>query len=313
MSHQAGWPAKIITPEELKRGLPPEMKAILLVGLNRFDQTWLWSEGIEGELKKFVAGGGKLIADSETVLPEGVAATKTALKVAAYTTQSKEDVSPQLLARNLENVRVLQSAMAGIEMPLATGSDTVWAVPHQNGDTQYVTVVNWGFEEGKKRLAGRQTAGRETGVEHDAAHLRRAERPKTLAAAGAKRRFDQRRLPPLRPAAARSRRARHHDGARQRRFWTATVATGASGVPVRLEISGNGDGATLFGSSGVPIKLPVGPSDAGTFQLSASELLLNGSAQAQLKATPAPVAAPDPPEIALRRFAARRRFLWSSR
>ena len=60
LCHAAGWPAKIITPEELKRGVPAGMNAILFVGLNRFDKSWVWYAGLEAPLMKFTAGGGRI-------------------------------------------------------------------------------------------------------------------------------------------------------------------------------------------------------------------------------------------------------------
>ena len=57
LCHQAGWPAKIVTPEELRRGLPPSVKALLLVGLPRVDDTWHWYDGLTPLLSAFVARG----------------------------------------------------------------------------------------------------------------------------------------------------------------------------------------------------------------------------------------------------------------
>jgi hypothetical protein len=150
LCHAAGWPAKIITPEELKRGLAPEMKSILLTGLNRFDDSWSWSNDLEKELKSFVARGGRIILDDESVVPNGVASTKTDLKIHSYVPQSETDWTPKLFARNKSNIQLLRAALQGVEKPIVTSDNpTIWAIPHQTADVQYVTVVNWGYEEGK--------------------------------------------------------------------------------------------------------------------------------------------------------------------
>ena len=78
LCHAAGWPGKIITPEALKRGLPPSMKAVLLVGLNDFDDTWHWHDGLGDALKKFTAGGGRVLLDDESIVPTGLPATQRA-------------------------------------------------------------------------------------------------------------------------------------------------------------------------------------------------------------------------------------------
>lgn len=306
LCHQAGWPARIVTPAELKRGMPPEMKTILLVGLNRFDKTWLWSDGIEGELKKFVAGGGRLISDSETVTPDGLNETVTAMQVAAYTSQTKTDISPELLERNADNAKMLQGAMNGAEKPIAVGSDTLWAVPHQNGDTQYVTVVNWAFEEDKNAsVVVKPQSGKLVWNTNRPIYDVQTGKKLTLAEAGnvdlTKDGFRLYALPPRDVAAPSVTTARGADG-----FWMATISTGESGVPVQLTIAGGGESATLFGSSGVPIKVPVGPTDNGTFDLSATELLTNQKAGAKLTATPQAVNAPDENQVALTNFAARK-------
>ncbi|HEY0072870.1 MAG TPA: LamG-like jellyroll fold domain-containing protein [Abditibacteriaceae bacterium] len=155
LCHAAGWPAKIITPEELKqsmlyRGLETEIKVILLTGLNRFDDSWLWSNDLEEELKSFVARGGKIILDDESVVPPGIAAAKTNLKIHSYVPQSDTDWTPKLFARNKSNIQLLRAAMQGVEKPIVTSDNpTIWAIPHQTGSNLYVTVVNWGHDESK--------------------------------------------------------------------------------------------------------------------------------------------------------------------
>lgn len=150
LCHAAGWPAKIVTPEELQRGLPEEMKVLLLTGLNRFDDSWAWSDGLEAQLRKFAAGGGKIVLDDESVMPQGIESLKTDLKIRSYVTQSDKDWTPKLFARNKDNIQKLRAALQGVEKPIVASDDsTIWAIPHQTGDVQYVTVVNWGYDETK--------------------------------------------------------------------------------------------------------------------------------------------------------------------
>lgn len=153
--HAAGWPARVITYQELLRGpLPSSMKAILLVGLDQTDESWNWGSGLTPTLQKFLDHGGRILTDDESTCP--VAFTKTGMKVAAYVTQSNFDPTPMLFARNAENISKLCSAMDGVPAPIAASeSQTVWAVPTECLDTQYVTVVNQGYAEGdeaKERL-----------------------------------------------------------------------------------------------------------------------------------------------------------------
>jgi len=141
VAHAAGWPAKIITPEELKRGLPSSMKAIMLVGLNHYDDSWHWYDGVANELQQFVDRGGRILKDDESVSP--VISTATGMAIRAYVVQSDTDQTNLLLNRNAGNIGKLRTAMTGIEAPIAkSGEPTVWAVPTRSGDTRYVTVVN---------------------------------------------------------------------------------------------------------------------------------------------------------------------------
>lgn len=141
LCHAAGWPARIVTPAELKRGLPPEMKALLLVGLNEIDSTWRWHDGLEPALKEFAARGGRILLDDESASP--VDAVRTGMSLAAYILQSNQDLTPLLLERNRGNIELLRRAMQGVEAPVASSADpTVWTVVSRAGDVDYVTVVN---------------------------------------------------------------------------------------------------------------------------------------------------------------------------
>jgi hypothetical protein len=272
LCHAAGWPAKIVTPEELKRGLDPGISALLLVGLNKIDNTWVWYQDLMDALNRFAARGGKILVDDESVSP--LPAIRTRMKVSAYLNQTgckaPKWASPsiQLFERNEENIGLLQKAMGNTPPPVAaSNSATIWAVPHTTGDVKYVTVVNWGYTPGTNAdqnvLAQTGTltwhtdrpiydvrAGRlVTGA--DAAHVNLTKDGFCLYA-----------LPPKpveKPALA-------LNGA------TATVDVGGTlGVPVRIDVHANNQTYTVFAASGTATKLPL--QKEGQNQVQATELL----------------------------------------
>jgi hypothetical protein len=149
IAHAAGWPARVITFQEIMRApLPASMKAIVLVGLDQPDDTWSWASGLEPALKQFVARGGRILADEESVCP--VTPTKTGMKVAAYVAGGNFDATPLLFKRNAENIAKLREAMAGVPAPIAASENPLlWAIPAECGDTQYVTAINQAFEDGE--------------------------------------------------------------------------------------------------------------------------------------------------------------------
>ena len=144
----AGWPARLVTRQELERGAPADVDALLLVGLNRVDwgqaNDWVWYEGVEKEMQAFAARGGKVLLDGESVAP--VEAVKTGTNFAPYVIQGPDETLPPLLERNRENGRRLSAALKGVEAPIArSDNERVWAVPSQAGNTQYVTLANWNW------------------------------------------------------------------------------------------------------------------------------------------------------------------------
>jgi hypothetical protein len=150
MCHAAGWPARVITYQELMRGaLPQSMKVLLLVGLDESDKTWAWGPGLDPMLRQFVERGGRILLDDESTCP--IDATRTSLKIAAYVPQSEIDSTPLLLERNRENIAILRDTLQGIEPPIATSDDpTAWMLPSRAGDVLYVTAVNWARAEGEE-------------------------------------------------------------------------------------------------------------------------------------------------------------------
>lgn len=150
LCHAAGWPARVVTFQEVQRGpLPTSMKALLFTGLAPGDGTWSPLKGLDPMLQQFTARGGRILLDDESVCP--IPATKTELRIASYVTQSELDATPRLLARNGDNIAKLRAALEGIEPPVATSDDPLaWAVPSRVKDTLFLTAVNWAFAEGEE-------------------------------------------------------------------------------------------------------------------------------------------------------------------
>ncbi len=324
LCHAAGWPARIITPEELKRGLPPGMKAVLLVGLNQFDDSWVWHEGLKDPLQRFAAGGGRILLDHESVSP--VKGTATGMKVAAYVTQTPLDQTPVLLGRNRDNLEKLRAAMEGVAKPVAASGDpTVWAVPARAGDTLYVTAVNQAMRDAdtgakipsnEASVAGQPVAPKESNKTHRVMRPQtgaltwntdrpiydvRLGRQITKAEAATvdlnKDAFRWYALPPApvtRPAVAV---APGPDG-----FYRATVTIKNGqpmrGIPVRLTVSKGNDAAAVYSATGLAAKLPLRNSDApGAYTVTATELLSGLSGAATVRPAGKPEAAPAPAEV----------------
>jgi len=278
LCHAAGFPAKIITPEELKRGLTPSMKSILLVGLNREDDTWLWSNGIEANLSNFIAGGGKILRDAQSVSP--VESIETDIKVRAYIaqgagTEGGEDRMPLILERNQANIGKLRKAMAGTEKPVAKSENpTIWAVPHTTGDVQYVTVVNWGLEKGKNasRIVKPQTGTLEWTTTRAIYDLDEGKATTLEAAKTVDLTLDGFQVyalpskavsqPVLTPSVG-------VDG-----FYQAKVdVSEMRGVPVEIKLTKGAESVMVYGASGENVKLPFRNDEATTIQLTATEML----------------------------------------
>ena len=301
----AGWPARIITPEELKRGLNPGMKAILLVGLNRFDSSWTWSDGLTEPLEQFVDGGGRILLDDESVCP--VPATSTGMKVNAYIVQGDLDKTPDLIARNLDNIARLRAAMKGVPAPVAVSTDpTVWAMPTRAGDTQYVTVVNQlmqtapePFRNANASASYRNMKGQIGAVSWNTTrpiYDVRLERQISPAEASkvdlTHDAFQWYALPPEPVSQPQISLGDGPDGYKQA-LVTMPGKSSMTGIPIELTVKRPDETVTLFTATGLPTRLPVRSEDAfGTCEVTAKELLSGLSAQAGLetKGIPAPEA-----------------------
>ncbi len=293
LCHAAGWPAKLITPEELKRGLPPSVKAILLTGLNKIDDSWHWYDGLTPDLQKFVQQGGRIISDNESVCP--VPATQTALKIYSYIAQNDADLSPLLFERNKENVAELRRAMAGIAAPFAASSEpTVWAAPTVAGDTQYVTVVNWASEKGKnasqfiRPQIGNLTWKTDRPI-YDVRLSRKITPEEAAKCDLTKEGFQYYACPPSEIVAPKITATAGAEG-----WFTARVTIGAKpmrGVPVQIDITKANETVTVYSATGLTAKLPLKATDApGTFHIKVTELLSGLTGETSVKTGVRPLA-----------------------
>jgi len=305
LCHAAGWPAKVVTPDELRRGLPPEMTALLLVGLTHVDDSWHWYDGLEPHLKAFAGRGGRILLDERSVCP--VPSVQTGIVSYAFVPPAADDVpqkfdqdhTPRLLRRNAPNIEKLRAAMEGAPPPLAASkSETLWAVPAVAGDVQYVTVVTWAWPEARTgtRVMRPQSGPLAWHTDRPIYDVRLGRRVTPEEAASVELSgygFRWYALPPAEPTAPAVTVAPGPDG-----FYTATVALTdqpTRGVPVQLSLRNGNDTATVFSASGLTAKLPVTALLPGRYTLTATELLTNKGSDVQFDV--AGGAPPAPPKL----------------
>ena len=310
LCHQAGWPAKIITPEAIKRGLPPSLKAILLVGLPPVDDTWHWYDGLLPSLGAFIQKGGRLLTDDESVCP--LPTIKTGMTVRAYVVNRDLDWTPELLARNSANAQKLRTALRGVALPLAeTGSETVWAVPTLAGSTQYVTVVNQAtpFGQNASRVIAPQTG---TLAWHTARPIYDLRLGRKLTADEAKTvdlthdGFQFYALPPATITLPKVVITRGSDD-----FYRAAVVIAhpapMTGIPLQLTVTHGTETAMVYSATGLTAKLPLAVDDApGRYTVTATELLSGLHFQTTVTIAPRPATIGPHLDASLARFAARR-------
>ncbi|MEK8132293.1 discoidin domain-containing protein [Paenibacillus filicis] len=293
LTHAAGWPSKIITPEELKRGLPSSIKTILLVGLNEFDASWHWYDGLVPELQSFVNQGGLILKDDESVSP--VNATGTGMQVASYVIQSNTDQTSLLLARNAANIAKLRTAMASVPKPAASSdSSTVWAVPTRAGDTEYVTVLNEQHDtaSGQSQHLIGQTAALQWNTSRPIYDVRASRKLTPAEAAQVNLQthgFQWYALPPAEVKAPEVTVTSSGSGYYEA-FTTIRNPEAMAGIPVELTVThvSSGDTATVYTATGLTARLPLHASDApGVYTVKAKELLSGLETTAQVTVQPA--------------------------
>ncbi len=324
LSHAAGWPARVITFQEMMRGpLPTSMKAILLVGLDQPDDSWSWSVGLEPALQQFLQRGGRILADHESVCP--VATTATGMKVSAYVAAGNLDATPLLFARNKDNVAKLRDAMEGVPAPVAVSDDpTLWAIPSECGDTQYVTAINQEYAHGDEatvmlRPADPKASKPETWKMKGNASLYvpprngalqwKTERPiydvrlaRKLSAEEAafvdltKDAFRWYALPPaevVKPEVVIT------PGVSGFYEAKATMQNGVrmDGIPVEFKVTSASETATVYGATGQVVRLPLNQrNERGDFSLTVTELL-TGLSTVETIQSPGVAPKPAPPEL----------------
>lgn len=318
--HAAGWPARVITFQEIMRGpLPASMKAIVLVGLDQPDDSWSWSVGLEPALNQFIGRGGRILADEESVCP--VASNKTGMKVAAYVTAGNVDATPLLFARNKENIAKLREAMNGVPAQVATSDDpTCWAIPSYCGDTQYVTAINQEYAHGDEaktmlRPADPKAIRPETWKMKANASLYVPPRNAGLQWKTARPIYDVRLARKLT-----AEEAAFVDLTKDAFRWYAlppaevvkpevAIAPGVSGffeakptmhngvrmdgIPVELTVKNDAGSATIYGATGQVVRLPVHQrNERGEFSVTVTELL-TGLSTTQTIQSPGPAPRPE--------------------
>lgn len=307
LCHAAGYPARIITPQELSRGLPESMKVVLLVGLERVSDNWIWHANLEDALRGYIERGGRIVIDERSIAT--VPAVKPGLELEAWFDQPVVDAPVHLLERNRRNIERLREALKDIPRPIGYSDDpTIWAIPHLAGNVEYVTVINYSAEP------GRSTA------EHVPPRTGQlnwtSPRPVYDVRAGRKLTSDEARqvdlttesfqlyaLPPSDPPPP-SLKVEVDD----RGCFTARVETGdVRGLPVEVTITFNGTSATLYRVTGEQFHLPLEIYDEpGEYVISATDLVTRQTGETRVVV---PANGPSRPATVsphLTRFAARK-------
>ena len=334
--HAAGWPARVITFQELLRGpLPASMKAILLVGLDQPDASWNWATGAEPALQKFLAGGGRILADDESKCP--VPTTPTGMKVAAYIGSGPLDATPLLFSRNAGNIVKLTDAMDGIDEPIAVSEEpTVWAIPTQAGDTQYVTVVNQASADSGDSTAmlrpvdpraskpeiWKSKANASLYVKPQRADLRwNTDRPIYDVRLARKLTVEEARtvdltrdafqwyaLPPAEVVAPQLGVSAGVSGFFEARV-TMQNGPRLDGIPVEILVARDGETVRVYGATGQAIRLPLNQSvERGDFTITARELLTGLHTETKIHVEPPPAATAAASAVTMREPAVLARF-----
>jgi hypothetical protein len=332
----AGWPARVITYQEVMREpLPDSMQAVLFVGLDAGDGTWNWGPGLEPAWRAFLARGGRILVDDESTCD--VPTTATGLHVASYIAQSNIDATPLLFQRNAANIERVRVAMKDVPPPIASSENPrLWAIPTICGTTQYITAINQAFAEGDE--------AKEMLLPPD----RRATKPERWKAKGNASLFVKPQSGTLQWHTSRpiydvrlgrkvsAEEAPNVDLTTDAFRWYAlpvaevvkpeiTFAVGASGfceatptmhngaeltgVPVAIAVKGAFDTATIYGATGQIVRLPINQwNDSGEFTVTITELLTGQMSTATLRAAVPPTKPAAPSAVNLRQPLALAKF-----
>ncbi len=313
LCHAAGWPARVVTFQEVAGGpLPRSMKALLLVGLDQPDASWNWAPGLAPMLQQFLDGGGRILSDEESYCP--VPATRAGLRVAAYVAAGNLDPTPLLIARNADNIAKLRAAMQGAPEPSAVSeSPTVWAIPSRSGHVKYVTVVNQASAQGdearemlgpadpkatkpevwKTKANASLYAQPQTGELrwntrrpiYDVRLGKKVTRAEASTVDLTKDAFQFYALPPAEVVAPEIVVEKSISG-----FYDAKLAMNHPmpmlGIPVKVDIVAEKESATVFSATGASARLPLHAGQTpGSFTITATELLTGLSTTTQLTIT----------------------------
>ncbi len=185
VAHAAGFPAKIVTPDELKRGLPASMKALLLVGLNREDASWNWSDGLGSRFEpfhrkrrenfaRFAVGQPRRKRGNR---PQNPRLHRAGRGHGGQRGQDAADFGTQWgkhrFAPKSDGERGRSGRQIGVANHLGDSAhDGRRAICHRR---------QLGLRKGPERQQSRQTAKRRVEMEHDTRHLRRQNRPENRA------------------------------------------------------------------------------------------------------------------------------------
>jgi hypothetical protein len=205
--------------------------------------------------------------------------------------------------------------MADVIPPIAVSSDpTIWAVPSTSGNTQYVTVLNWGYQDGQNASVV---------VKPQVGQLRwNANRPiydlrahKRLSAAEAatvdltKDGFVLYALPATEVTTPSVSTALGADGFYYARPRMVSGGQELTGIPVQLTITGHGESVSLYSATGMTTKLPVREGEgAGAYTVTGSELLsgLSATSAFTVVAKAQTPIQPDMPNAAIKAFVGRK-------
>ncbi len=338
LCHAAGWPARVITYQEINRGpLPPSMQAILSSAAARRTPPGLGAAAWKSALTAFLARGGRILTDEESDCAGACHPDRTARRRVPAAKSARRDAAP-FRAQPARISRILRAAMAGVPSPLAvSGEPKLWAIPTQCGDTQYVTALNQAYAEGeeakgmllppdprasqpevwKSKANASLYVKPQQGVLtwhtdrpiYDLRQMRRLSPDEAVQVDLTRDAFQYYALPPAEPTAPALSIEAAKDGAFEARV-SVGEPNAMRGVPVKITVTEGEETVELFGATGFPIRLPFGEGLwSGQFRVTATELLSGLSQSVPFGFIPNPRRVAPPPIVALNDPSALLKFL----